>query len=298
MSLNLFIPNIWSARILTQLRNVLVYAQDGVINRDYQGDIQNVGDTVRIHTLGDPVVFDYVKNTDMPTPETMDGVEETLQITQAKGFNLQVDDIDAVQQQPKVMDQAMANAAYVLASIADQYTAAVMVAGASSDNAIGTDAAPILPTAASGDLGAYEQLVDMSTALNESNAPRDGRWVVVPPWFEGLLLKDDRFIHANEVSLAIGDPLVNGAIGKAAGFAVMVSNNTPTVAAPDGADDTTPRSKIVAGHGWGVTFADQIGKVEAFRPERRFADAVKGLHLYGADVIRPTCLSVLTAVRA
>lgn len=296
MSLNLFIPQIWSARMLNALRASLVYGQMGVINRDYQGEIANVGDTVRIHTLGDPTIFDYVKNTDMPTPETLTDAELSLLIDQAKGFNLQVDDIDEIQQNPKVMNQAMVNAAYRLSSLTDQYIASVAVAGADTDNAIGDDTTPILPTSEPGDDGAYEQLVDLNTKLNEANVPREGRWVIVPPWFEGRLAKDDRFIHAEEVSIMMGNPLVNGAIGRAAGFAVMVSNNVPTVAGADPGD--TPRSKIVAGHGMGLTFADQISKIEAFRPERRFADAVKGLHLYGAKVIRPEALAVLTAIRS
>lgn len=299
MSLNLFIPQIWSARMLHALRASLVYGQMGVINRDYQGEIANVGDTVRIHSLGDPTIFDYVKNTDMPGVETLTDDELALLIDQAKGFNLQVDDIDATQQNPKVMNTAMTNAAYRLASIADQFVAATAVAGASTDNAIGDQTDPIFPTSEPGDDGAYEQLVDLNTKLNEANVPREGRWVIVPPWYEGKLAKDDRFIHAEEVSLQMGNPLVNGAIGRAAGFAVMVSNNVPTVAGPGGGGaGDVPRSKIVAGHGMGLTFADQISKVEAYRPERRFADAVKGLHLYGAKVIRPEALAVLTAIRS
>ena len=36
-----------------------------------------------------------------------------------------------------------------------------------------------------------------------------------------------------------------------------------------------------------IAFADQLSEVEAYRPEKRFADAVKGLHLYGAKVVYP-----------
>ncbi len=299
MSTNLFIPQIWSARMLVALRASLVYGQMGVINRDYQGEIANVGDTVRIHSLGDPTIFDYVKNTDMPTPETLDDSELTLLIDQAKGFNLQVDDIDQLQQTPKIMSQAMANASYRMASLGDQFVASKLVAGASTDNAIGSQADPMLPTSAPGAEGAYELLVDLNTVLNEANVPREGRWVIVPPWYEGRLVKDDRFIHAEEVSILMGNPLVNGAIGRAAGFAVMVSNNVPTVAGPGGGGEgDVPRSKIIAGHGMGLTFADQVSKIEAYRPERRFGDAVKGLHLYGAKVVRPEAIAVLTAIRS
>lgn len=55
-------------------------------------------------------------------------------------------------------------------------------------------------------------------------------------------------------------------------------------------------SLAVAGSALGFSYAEQISKVEAFRPEKRFADALKGLHLYGGKVVRPEAL-VVTAVR-
>jgi len=53
--------------------------------------------------------------------------------------------------------------------------------------------------------------------------------------------------------------------------------------------------KIIAGHQVAISYAEQINKVEAYRPEKRFADAVKGLHLYGAKLVRPSAIAVLTA---
>jgi hypothetical protein len=100
------------------------------------------------------------------------------------------------------------------------------------------------------------------------------------------------------VSPVAGQPLLNGQIGRAAGFRILVSNNVPTVAAPGGAPNQVPRNKVVAGHAMATTFAQQINEVEAYRPERRFGDAVKGLQLYGAGVIEPAALAVLTTTRA
>lgn len=299
MALNNFIPQLWSARIYEALRKTFVFGQSGVINRDWEGEISQAGDTVRINSISDPTITDYVKNTDMAAAETLSDAQRTLTISQAKAFHFQVDDVDQAQQQPKVMDNAMSRAAYKFADITDQYLGSVMIAGASANNAIGSLASPIVaPGATAGATGAYEQLVDLSTKLNEANVPRDPRFVIVPPWFEGVLRKDDRFINNDAASPAAGQPLLNGSIGRAAGFSVLVSNNVPTTAAPSGAANQVPRSRIVAGHDMGTTFADQINKVEAYRPERRFADAVKGLHLYGASVIEPDALAVLTATRA
>jgi hypothetical protein len=129
--------------------------------------------------------------------------------------------------------------------------------------------------------------------LDEQNVPSENRWVVIPPWYHGVLVKDQRF-----VSYAAVDVLYNRQVGEAAGFSVLVSNNVPTVAAPMGAANQVTRHKVIAGHNMAMTFADQINQVEAYRPEKRFADAVKGLHLYGGGVIRPEAIAVLTTTRS
>ena len=49
---------------------------------------------------------------------------------------------------------------------------------------------------------------------------------------------------------------------------------------------------VIAGSSIATSYAEQINKVEAFRPEKRFTDALKGLHLYGAKVFRPEALVV------
>jgi hypothetical protein len=42
----------------------------------------------------------------------------------------------------------------------------------------------------------------------------------------------------------------------------------------------------------GLTYAQQILELEAYRPEKRFADALKGLHVFGGKVVRGTALGV------
>ena len=78
------------------------------------------------------------------------------------------------------------------------------------------------------------------------------------------------------------DALRNGFVGRAAGFDIHVSNNCH--------DDS-----ILAGHPMAVTYAEQIVKTEAYRPEDAFSDAIKGLHVYGAKVVRPEAISVVSA---
>lgn len=286
MSLNNFIPQIWSAKLLESLKKSHVYTQTGIVNTDYQGEISGKGSVVKINSFGSVTIRDYVKGTPIEDPEELNDAQTSLEITQAKYFNFSVDDVDVAQQQPKVMTAAMGQASYDLTDVADTYVAGLMYANASPTNAIGTDESAIALSAPSTD-GAYDYLVDLSTKLSEANCPKQGRWVIIPPWFTGELAKDDRFTNIS----ASGSPeaLRNGIVSRVAGFDVLESLNVPTVTT-----DGKVNSKIIAGHGIATSFAEQINKVEAYRPEKAFADAVKGLHLYGAKVVRPSCLAVMT----
>lgn len=280
MSLDNFIPKIWSARLLSNLQKSLVYGQAGVVNTDYEGEISQYGDTVKINSIGAVTIGDYVKNNDVEGPETLTDAQTHLVIDQAKYFNFQVDDIDAAQQKPKVMDEAMREAAYGLADVADQYVASLYT-GVSDKNVIGDDTTPEVLTKDN----IYDMLVDLGVLLTDAKIPREGRWVVLPPWAYGLLLKDDRFVHVDKSGT--DETLRNGIVGRAAGFDILESHNVPNT---DGS-----KYKIIAGHPIAISYAEQINSVEAYRPEKRFADAVKGLHLYGAKLIRPEGIAVLTA---
>jgi len=283
MTLTNFIPELWSARLQASLRSTLRFAQPGIINRDYEGDIREAGDTVHINSLGSVTINNYARNTDILPPQELEDASAMLTVDQQKYFHFQIDDLDAAQMRTSVMQGAMNEASYRLALVTDAYVAAMMVAGASPANAIGSDATPVAPTA----LTAYELLVDLSVRLDEALIPDMDRFAIIPPWFIGLLRKDDRFTHAT----AAGDSMIrNGRVGDVAGLNLVVSTNVPNTAGT--------KYKILAGTSAATTFADVVNKVEAYRPERRFADAVKGLHLYGAKVIRPEALAVMTVNRA
>jgi N4-gp56 family major capsid protein len=282
MSLDNFIPTVWSARLLENLHKALVFAQAGIVNRDYEGEIKDVGDTVKINAIGPVTVGNYTKNTNIGDPETLTDAQSSLLIDQSKYFNFQVDDIDKAQQKPKVMDGAMREASYALADTLDGYVAGLHTDAATA-NLLGTTAVPKTIAAAA---DVYDYLVDLGVLLDQSNIPSGGRWCIVPPWLHGYLLKDDRFVKSGTPS---GDQVLrNGEVGEAAGFRILKSNNVKYT----GAD-----YKVMAGSSLAITVAEQINKVEAYRPEKRFADAVKGLHLYGAKVVRPSGLAVLTITK-
>jgi N4-gp56 family major capsid protein len=276
MAVTKFQPEVWSATLLSILEKSLVYAGAPCVNRNYEGDIANYGDTVHIVSVADPTISTYTKDTDL-TVQVLTDSEQLLTIDQAKAFAFEIDDIDMrqVRSGGALMTEAAQRAAFGLRDVTDQYVAGLMKAGVNASNALG--AITVSTTATD----AYDKvLVPLAQKLDEANVPTEGRFVVVPPAFYAKLRLDGRFIKANESGRSA---LHNGDVGDAAGFQILTSNNAPAGA--------TTGKMVIAGSNIATSFAEQISKVEAFRPEKRFADALKGLHLYGAKVVRDTALA-------
>lgn len=282
MAISAFKPEVWNANLLVTLEKSHVYAAPGVVNRDYEGDIANYGDTVHITSLAEPTIGTYTPHTDI-TIEDVDDSDTTLLIDQSKYFAFEVDDVEKRQafNGGRVLTEQARKAAYKLRDVADSYVAGLMAAGVSAGNLIAEDT---LTTPSD----AYDLLVDLGTVLTEDNVPTEARWAVVTPKFYGLLLKDTRFVGAGDAQAAA--TRANGFVGQAAGFSIRMSNN-----APDG-PGTGAGKLVIAGYNGAVTYAEQINKTEATRKEKGFADIVKGLHLYGAKVIRPTGLAAADVI--
>ncbi len=274
---------------MANLRNNLIFAQPGIINRDYEGEITEPGSSVRILSIGRVNIGDYTKNTDFSAgPQILDDASQSFQVNRARYFNFYVDDVDGAQRRPQIMNASMSESAFALANDIDGYVAGKY---GEAGVTIGTDASPKLVGLGTTDSNGYELLVDISTALDEQNCPPDGRYCAVPPWFYGLLLKDQRFT-------SFGTPqnratIQNGIIGTAAGLTILRSNQVATKVTGQ-----YTNYKILAGHERAITYADQINKTEAYRPQLRFGDAVKGLALYDCKVVRPSLLLCMTARQA
>lgn len=279
-----FIPTVWASRLLTALERSLIYGQTDVCNRDYEGEIREAGNTVKIASIGDVAIGTYTKDEDIAEAEVLTDEDQTLTIDQQKYFNFYVDSIDRAQQNVNVLDEAMRRSAWALKDTADSYLAGIISGAVPNENKIGTTSTPEVPTKEN----AYEYLVDLGVLLDEANVPLDGRFVVVPAWFHGLLLKDERFIKAG--TRRSDATLANGEVGSAAGFSIMKSNNVPNTSGE--------KYKIVAGHSMATTYVEQVLDLQTYKPEKRFGDAVKGLHVYGAKVVRPTALAMLIADKA
>lgn len=277
VSSDVAIPEVWAAQVLAKLQKTLVFAGPGVVNRDYEGDIAGFGDTVRIISVGDPTIGDYEVN-DTITWESVSDSSQSLEISQSKSFSFKLDDV--IMRQARnggaLMDETAVRAAYGLRDAMDAYVASVMDAGVSASNPDNDLGAKTVTTAA----GAYDLLVDLAVALDEANVPEVGRFVVVPPNFHGLIRKDTRFIATGDMASTAAR--LNGQIGEAAGLAVLKSNNAPT----DGGARV-----VIAGYAGATTVAENINSVETVRLPDTFATGLRGLHLYGAKVTRPSGLA-------
>ena len=284
MAVTGFIPKLWSARLLNALDKSHVFAN--VVNRDYEGEIKKMGDTVHINTIGAVTIGTYTQNTDFSSgPETLATTDQTLTIDQAKYFNFQVDDIDKAQAAGDIMDKAMTRAAYGLADASDKYIAGILAGAADASNLVSSSAVALTAS------NVYENVVKMRTILDKANVPTAGRWLVIPPEMYALILLDDRFVKTGgEMAEGI---LRTGLVAQAAGFDIYLSNNC--VSANSNSTDTYT---IVGGVDSAATYAEQIVSTEAYRPEKRFADAVKGLHVYGAKVVDKAQLACLKATFA
>jgi N4-gp56 family major capsid protein len=277
VSIKLFKPEIWSANLLVAARKALIYAGPAVVNHDYEGEIAEFGDTVRITSISRPTIGTYVPNSTVITPEQITDAQRTLTIDQAKYFAFSVDDVDARQARANVIPQAMSEAAYAVADVIDQYIASFYTQ-IQSGNALGS----ITVNSATTPTDAYDKvLVPMKIKLDRANVPTQGRYAIITPELHGCLLRDGRFIKVNESGTA--EALRNGMVGRAAGFDLAVSNNNPNT--------TGSEYAITAGVQAAISVAFQIAKTEAYRPQSSFSDAIKGLNLYAGKVLRPDFLA-------
>lgn len=281
MAITRFRPQIWSGLLLAATETKLVYGSPAVVNRDYEGEISEAGDVVKITSISDPTIATYTANGTVIVPQQLTDAQRNLVIDQAKYFAYSVDDIDKAQAKGNVMPTATARGGYGFARTADAYVASLYT-GVATANAIGTVAVT------SGDI-AYAQLQALALRLDEAEVPEDSRYVIARPWFWSLMTGISSKLIDASVRADAGQTLRTGWVGHMSllGFDCYKSNQAPLVTGDD--------YVVQAGHPQAMTFAQQINKLEAYRPESSFSDAVKGLHLYGAKLVRPDFVATVIA---
>ena len=271
MAVTSFIPQLWAGALLAHLDKAHVVAN--LVNRNYEGEIRQCGDTVKINQIGAVTVKTYTENTDIADPEELTTTETVLRIDKQKYFNFQIDDVDKAQVKSDLMDSAMYRSAYAMADQIEKDILTVIDTEASTR---------ILPSAELSASNIYGELVKVKVAMDKENVPSTGRVGIISPDTHALLLQDERFV-ATGGAMAEGN-LQNGYIGRVLGIDLFMSNNIDTL---------TNGNAGIFFIREAVTFAEQITSTEAYRMEKRFADAVKGLAVYGTKVTMPKAVVTL-----
>lgn len=275
MALTNFLPEVWSKKLLKIFNKTVVMAN--LVNRDFEGEIQSAGDVVHVRTFGDVTINNYTRDMTISFQALTDPMMDLL-IDQQKYFAFKVDDLDKAQSNIDILEGYAGRAAIAIRDVVDSrlighYT------DVDAGNVIGTDGAPIALTKDN----IYGYITQLSEKLDNSNAPQEGRNLVITPKFKTLLLQSTEFTRAT----SLGDNVIqNGYIGNVAGFAVHVTTNNPAVSGV---------VNLLAFTGDFISFASQVSKIETVRPYNMFADAVKGLYLYGSKVMIPKAGAVLKA---
>ena len=276
-------PEVIAADVQHQLEKSLVYGQPGVINRNYEGDVQ-FAKSVRIVGVGSVTVKDYTQNSDMADPDTVLDTSLEMTIDYDKYFNFKISNKDQAQTRIDIMAENNKEAAYAIRDAIDSVIGSLYT-DASASNLIGTDAAPKTPNLSQGDASnIYNLIEDCGVALSESKVPLEGRWMIVPPRFAGLIRKDLKLTAA---APQIAQPgMLNGSITRLGGFSIMESHNVPNTAGA--------KYKIMFGTSKAITFASQVNDVRIMDMEKQFAKKVDGEYVFGCKVVRPECLGVMT----
>lgn len=262
-----FIKTVWSANIIEALRKAHVFAS--IANSDYQGQVQNLNDKVKIMQIGPITITSYSKDADLTIQDLDDSASELI-IDQPYYFAFKVNDIEAVQVKPKAMSQATDNAAYGFRDKVDAYFAGLYEKAGIHSYATGTSPWDV------SSLNVEEVMLAVKEAC--ARWPTAGRFLICPEWFHSKLVLAGLATKTDNIAL-----FDNGMVGRCMGFDILLSENVSATSTT-----TWDHTKIIVGiRGQSLSFVDAINKIEAFRPEKRFEDAVKGLYIFGGKVIRP-----------
>lgn len=259
-----FIPTIWSTKIIRTLEDNLIAKK--ICSREHEGDIKKAGDTVKFNGLSDPTIKDYAGAV---TYEELQDAGVTMIIDQQKYFAFKIDDVDKAQMNIDAKDSQAARAAYKLRETADTFILSKYVDA--NHKVTGT-----ITTA-----NVLSKIGEVSQRLAEQNVPENDRFIIITPWLQLKLdLAGVKFQINNGIHGTGGM-----AWAKVMNLDVFVTNQVVNTGTTE-----TPISHCLAGAYNSIVYADQIVETEMIRLETQFANAVRGLHVYGGKTIRPDLL--------
>lgn len=295
---NGFIPEIWSGKLVEKFYASTVLS--AISNTDYEGEIKNMGDRVKIRTKPTITIRDY-KADGALTLERPEGSNIELYIGNGKYFNTILDDVMEVQSDLNALSIWSDDASQQLKIQVDTDVLGGILGGMHAKNKgttagritssinLGATTTPLVTVSRSpgtGEVEILDVLLRLSQALDEQNIPEEGRWAILPVWaIAQLKFSDLRQAYLTGDSTS---PLRNGRVGMIDRFTIYSSNLLPSGVAGGLA---AGEFAIYAGHAHGLTFASQINKVETLRSESTFGTILRGLQVYGYQIVDGTALA-------
>lgn len=245
----------------------------------YEKDSKNAK-TVRVLNAVRPTVNTYVPGTAI-TREAISATSQDINIDQFKYFNIGIDDIVKAQSVPGAMEATAKEGALALSEEGDKYVASLVKAGVDASTPTITSTTATAPTKDN----ALELVENGFEILYGNNCKvSESYWLEVCPKFHKVLRPSITELLTNNVEMA-----KKGIVGKYGNANITIENLLPKGQTTN-ANDTT-YNILRTEHA--VAFIEQINKVEAYRPQDAFEDALKGLYAFGAKVVRPDEIVVI-----
>ena len=286
-----FLPAIYSQKVLKYFRRSSVV--EAITNTDYAGEIENFGDSVKIIKEPTITVSAYTRGSTVNAQDLTD-TEITLTVDQGNYFAFKVDDIEERQAHLNWEALATSSGAYALKKQYDYNVLTNINSNASTDTT-NLGAASSAISCNTGDECA-NFLSTGARLLDEADVPEEGRWCVAPPQFYEILRQASSKLMDASITGESMSALMNGAVTarKVHGFtlyqsnAIAVGSTGSDSTATFGPSSTSGETNVLFGHMSAVATASQIAKTEVVRDPNSFADIVRGLHVFGRKVLRPS----------
>lgn len=291
-------PVVYSKQVLLSLKKRSI--ADVITNTQFEGEINQMGDTVRI--IKQPIVstVTYARGQKLISQDIIDN-DITLVIDQAIAYQFELNDIENAMAHVSWIDMCVDAAAYALRDGYDTNILTAILGGVASanvvPNAAGTVTSGTVPATVgfgpSNDYSPLDLVSRMARILNEANVPIEDRWfAATPAFYEALRREDSKFIEAwvtGDPKSPIRDMRLAYSL-QVHGFTMYESNNVPGGNGNSLSGATAGVVSVLGGSKMATSTAASILKSEVVRSTDTFSDIYRGLYVFGRKVVRPTAL--------
>ena len=279
MAITKFQRTIWSKKLNSALETITSLRKH--CDFKYEGEIEGAKE-VKILNVVRPTIKTYVPGTDLEL-EVPSDADQTLQINQFKYFNFAVEDIDKAQSTPGLMDELTKEATRGLAEEGDKYVASLIKAGVEASVNPLAQSSSVITVSTTNAVSSVED--GFATLYGNNCKVSDQFHLELDPAYFVVFRQALTQLFTNNVEMA-----KKGYVGAYGNALVSIENLLPVNDLDTAVYNVLRTSKAIA-------FAEQINKVEAYRPEKAFSDAIRALYVFGAKVVRPQEIYVIKTAK-